>query len=206
MLMGPGLYELLRECTARVSIQGMGGYGTGFFVARGLLLTCAHVVQQAQANEKRIGVYWQGSSFEASLMQVAVETDLALLRVDLTTHPTVFLDSDAQSSDSCYSYGYSDEYQNGDPATLTCEGWSGEQHDQLKLKMGQIRPGFSGAPLLNLRTGKVCGIMQRTRDRSTDLGGRAIASSVILRSFLSFMKSSSSSITRINAGLPVNAR
>ena len=103
-----------------------------------------------------------------------MESDLALLRVDLVAHPAVFLDSEAQPGDSCYCYGYSDEYPGGDPATLTCEGWSGEQHEHLKLKMGQIRPGFSGAPLLNLRTGMVCGIMQRTRDRSTDLGGRIL--------------------------------
>ena len=34
--------------------------------------------------------------------------------------------------------------------------------------------GFSGAPLLNRRTGAVCGIIRRTRNEETDLGGYAI--------------------------------
>lgn len=44
----------------------------------------------------------------------------------------------------------------------------------MKLKQGQSRPGLSGAPLLNLRTGGVCGIVKSSRDRDSDLGGRAV--------------------------------
>jgi hypothetical protein len=42
---------------------------------------------------------------------------------------------------------------------------------------------MSGAPLLNQRTGKVCGIVKFTRDRSFDLGGGAIPTRVILEQF-----------------------
>jgi len=38
----------------------------------------------------------------------------------------------------------------------------------------------SGAPLLNRRMGKVCGIVKFTRDRSIDLGGGAVPTSVIV--------------------------
>jgi HEAT repeat protein len=182
-VMEPSLYELLRQCTVRVSSHPMTGYGTGFFVAPGLVLTSAHVVQAVQVNKPAVQVSWQGSSYEVLTMQLAANADLALVQIDMTTHPCVFLDARALPGDGFYSYGYSDEYIGGDPATFTCEGWGGEQQELLKFKVGQVRPGFSGAPLLNTRTGYVCGIIQRTRDRSTDLGGRATASSVAFREF-----------------------
>src|SRR5262245_56551323 len=42
---------------------------------------------------------------------------------------------------------------------------------------------MSGAPLLNQRTGKVCGVVKFTRDRSIDLGGGAVPISVVLSKF-----------------------
>ena len=39
------------------------------------------------------------------------------------------------------------------------------------------------APLLNQRTGKVCGIVKFTRDRSFDLGGGAVPTAAILEKF-----------------------
>ena len=50
------LYELLRQCTVRVSVPKKIRHGTGFFVAPGMILTCAHVVKDAQPNE--VEVYW----------------------------------------------------------------------------------------------------------------------------------------------------
>jgi hypothetical protein len=42
---------------------------------------------------------------------------------------------------------------------------------------------MSGSPVLNLKTGAVCGIIDYTRDRYSDLGGVAILSQVIYREF-----------------------
>lgn len=39
------LEELLQQCTVKITVPG--GWGTGFFVASGLVLTCAHVVRRA---------------------------------------------------------------------------------------------------------------------------------------------------------------
>jgi hypothetical protein len=41
----------------------------------------------------------------------------------------------------------------------------------LKLKNGQVAHGFSGGPLLNTRTGGVCGLVDSTRDARSALGG-----------------------------------
>ena len=47
-------------------------------------------------------------------------------------------------------------------------------HTLYKFKGGQVRPGLSGSPVLDLRAGAVAGITDATRDERTDLGGFAV--------------------------------
>ena len=177
------LYELLRQCTVRVSILGKTGHGTGFFVGPGLILTCAHVVKAARPSTSPVEVYWNGQLHSAQITRFLPDPDLALLQVNLTDHLCVYLQEEAIPFDDLYSYGYPDDYSDGDSATFALEGRAGEQGEQLKFKAGQARPGLSGAPLLNVRTGHVCGIVQLTRDRSTALGGRAVSTTIMFRVF-----------------------
>ena len=178
------LYELLRSCTVRLSVPKK-TQGTGFFVAPGFILTCAHVVQEAQRTGIVVDAYWNDQTYPAQTKDVRATPypDIALLQVNLTSHPCVYLSEEAKPFDRLYCYGYPDDYPNGDSATLDCEGWTDEQQPLLKLKQGQIRPGLSGAPLLNMRTQRVCGLVKRTRDRETDLGGRAIPTKIVFREF-----------------------
>lgn len=189
--MGQSLYELLRRCMVRVAVPQV-AHGTGFFVAPGQVLTCAHVVAAAQEQNLPVTVTWwkdqestEERSMEAQITEyrAAPYPDLALLQVELTTHPCVLLGEVAQPYDRLYSYGCPEDYLNGDSATLECEGWTDASRSLIKLKRGQLKSGFSGAPLLNLSTGKVCGLVKLSRDRETDLGGRAIPAMVILREF-----------------------
>ncbi len=170
--MDESLYELLRQCTARVSLLGKPGHGTGFFVAPGLLLTCAHVVKSAQSPSDEVQVFWNRHSYGVLSATIVLDADLALLRVDLAGHPCVWFTKEALPFDSLYSYGYPDTNPAGDPATFLLEG-----------KAGQVRPGQSGAPLLNINSGYVCGIVQLTRGRASDLGGRAIPTSRVFQVF-----------------------
>jgi len=177
------LYELLYQCTVRVSIPGKTGHGTGFFVAPSLILTCAHVIKIAQPYTTSVEVYWHRQLYPVQITKFLPDHDLALLQVNLAEHPCVYFREEAIPFDALYSYGYPDNYSNGDPTTFSLEGKAGEEGEQLKFKTGQVRPGLSGAPLLNIRTGYVCGIVQLTRDRNNDLGGRAIPLSTVLRFF-----------------------
>ena len=52
------LDELLKLCTVKLSVPGKVGWGTGFFVAPGKILTCAHVVKDAGGQP--VKVCWQG--------------------------------------------------------------------------------------------------------------------------------------------------
>jgi HEAT repeat protein len=184
--MEPHLYELLRQCTVRVSVSGKTGHGTGFFVDRGLVLTCAHVIKEAQTDATSIDIYWKEHTYKAHISELRQEHDLVLLQVGLVDHPCVYLHEKATPFDSLYSYGYPDDHPSGDSATFTLEGKAGEQDEQLKLKTGQVRPGMSGAPLLNVSTRHVCGIIQITRDRHNDLGGRAIPTVIVFQAFDGF--------------------
>jgi CHASE2 domain-containing sensor protein/V8-like Glu-specific endopeptidase len=199
------LDELLRFCSVKLA-QEKFGWGSGFFVAPGYILTCAHVVRDV--GEKPVTVYWQktgnpyassdspvtGDQVEFFEYQAKVEGffpdpyDIALLKLTAVppNHPCVYLDESTQpessirTGDELYTFGYPDkDYPNGAPVSASCENLTGDNPRQIKFKLGQIRPGLSGSPLLNHRTGKVCGIVKYTRDKSNDLGGGAIPTAAV---------------------------
>ncbi|MEQ8974202.1 MAG: HEAT repeat domain-containing protein [Coleofasciculus sp. C1-SOL-03] len=175
--------NLLQQCTVKLSLPG--GWGTGFFVAPEWILTCAHVVKKSTGEPIRVRWQMQQNCSQAVVEELRPNPyDLALLRVTLPTDanpPCVYLDGAIQSRDPLYLFGYPDrEFDNGCPVTFNCEGLTGDEPRLIKFKLGQVRPGMSGAPLLNQRTGKVCGMVKFTRDRSFDLGGGAVPTTAIL--------------------------
>ncbi|MBE9019322.1 trypsin-like peptidase domain-containing protein, partial [Chroococcidiopsidales cyanobacterium LEGE 13417] len=147
------LEDLLRQCTVKIALSERWSIGTGFFVAPEWILTCAHVVREA--NGEAVQVRWQN---QENWMQAVVERslpdphDLALLRVTDSTDanlPCVYLDAAIQSRDHLYLFGYPDDFPNGCPATFDCEGLTGDNPAYIKFALGQVRPGMSGSPLLN---------------------------------------------------------
>lgn len=181
------LDDLLQRCTVRIGSVRAGG--TGFFVAPGQVLTCAHVVEAEQAQGVLVKVWWQGKAFDADIRAFRPNPypDVALLSLELTDHPCVWLDTAVQVGDLLSSYGYPEKYRelgSGDSASFSYEGSTHEHGNEfLKLKAGQAVQGLSGAPVLNRRTGGVCGIIKSTRDAGSDLGGRAVPTSIILGTF-----------------------
>ncbi|BCL84662.1 hypothetical protein ccbrp13_71270 [Ktedonobacteria bacterium brp13] len=188
-LLGP-LYGLFTSCTVRLEILGKRG-GTGFFVAPGLILTCSHVVDLAWQTKSTVDVYKNGQKIaDAHIVQFREiqYPDVALLQIPQIDHPCVFLDQEINLGDELYIYGYTPAQPNGDSLTLDYEGPGDSQHPLLKLKKGQALPGMSGSPLLNLRTGKVCGILRSTRDEDTDMGGGAVPILTVLQEFPGLLK------------------
>jgi hypothetical protein len=188
------LFELLQQCVVRLQLPN--NLGTGFFVAPGLILTCAHVVQIKA--DQQVNVYWQHQkqTYTAVLdKQQSVDAekiDLALLKLNgiVPTHPCVYLDTLAQTGDQLYTYGYADrgelrvgQVPNGEPVSFELEGYTGDDPPLLKFKGGQARPGLSGSPLLNQQTGKVCAVVKATFDRNFDLGGLGISTKDVLSVF-----------------------
>ena len=188
--MSDGLAELLRECTVRVIISS-NDWGTGFFVAPGLILTCEHVVRHA--TDQRVEVYWSRAEhpYTATILRAVSNgktLDLALLQIDdpIPNHPCVYLDEattvrgeDYSPGDDLFSYGYLKDYANAAGVTGTSEWYTGDEPPLMKFKGGQIQRGLSGGALLNRRTGKVVGLVKETRSSAFPMGGGAVPISIV---------------------------
>lgn len=184
MLNTPTIESILNESTVRIIFQN--GVGTGFWVGQSTIMTCAHVIKEAYINKGVITAFWNDVRFSLRVAEILDDVDLSLLEVSEenfnSDHHCVFLDEHFAVGDQVYGYGYSRDYESGESFTAEVEGIS-ETPYLIKLKNSHIVPGFSGAPLLNMRTGGVCGIIRKTRDRSFDLGGRATPTVIAYSSF-----------------------
>jgi len=174
---------LLDSCTVKLVSETRPG--TGFFVAADLILTAAHVVMNV-GTEVQIVSDGQTSSGEVIHCGHPDADDIALVRTSEKRDFWVFLGSDCTLSDRFYTFGYPQD-SDGESVTLDLEGVVRRGNlELLKLKQGQLVPGMSGAPLLNLRTGAVCGVVVVTRDRHLDLGGQAIATRTVLSTMAAY--------------------
>ena len=165
--MNSKLEDLLQQCTVKITAPGQIGWGTGFFVAPGLILTCAHVIKYLDFNEKAT-IWWPHlDDFpQAELDQLVPKADLALLKFSPPSGihlPCVYLDTRVDQyykpydpGDELYFFGYAETYpDSGCPTKVTCEGGLRENDVQLiKFQLGQVQSGMSGSALFNFRTNK----------------------------------------------------
>ena len=188
-----------RECVVALRITYMNrvATGTGFFVAPHLILTCQHVVQNASS---KIQVIWKNQEYAANILKLengklalSVDPDLSLLKLDneSISHPCVYLGTEIRADDNLYGFGYpkkiSAQLAEGDSLRAQYVGPQGDGK-LFTFSSNLIRSGFSGAPLLNSTTNRVCGLIVRERkvtlenDRTIrDVsGGTAISISAVL--------------------------
>lgn len=190
------LEDLLRSCVVRVN--GGPRPGAGFFVAPGMVLTCMHVIGTSTA----LTVRWERdhqNAVEEPVSRCVARLDhggrpipaldwdypdIAVLAVDgMFGHPCVAIDHAwPGGADSFQVFGYPSE--GGavllTPARLTYRGMHGTWPAMfLDLASDTIKPGMSGAPLLNLRTGGVCGVVVASKDIAQPSGALAIPWSAI---------------------------
>ena len=187
------LVDLLPRCTVPLSIQDEKSAeaelsGTGFFVAPGLILTCTHVVKKAHQSDRfSVKAKWEGQPYTPEILHLLPESypDLALLKLEIapSTHPCVFLHEAVKPFDKLYSFGYTELHPDGEPLTFESQGKGGNPVELINFKLGDVRRGSSGAPLLNLRTGAVCGVIKLTKGENTLMGGRGISTNVVLSCF-----------------------
>ncbi len=181
----------LRRVVVRVDSDEGQAKGTGFFVAPGWVLSCAHVVKNAQ----RVAVVpAPGTAPVPAIVEARSAPregrsvfwpfpDLALIRLDAELdHPYVLLDTRLPVRGWCDAWGYSEREDGvaptGSPASFQFEGVEGDEF--LKLMAGQAAPGLSGAPLVCPGRRAVVGVMTMTRDKRQALGGWAAPISALL--------------------------
>lgn len=190
------LEDLLRACTVYVAGPNP---GAGFFVAPGKVLTCHHVIGDglaASRGSSDLIVRWERDGEEPAELPVtgalvlssrgrpvpALEADypdIVVLDVDAPAgHPCVFLDIGMPSrGDAIQAYGYPEE--GGGirltPVALDYRGIHGHSPTAyLDLKFDTVKQGMSGAAVLNLRTGGVCGIIVASKNPRRDDGALAV--------------------------------
>ncbi|MGH3697517.1 MAG: trypsin-like peptidase domain-containing protein [Pseudonocardiaceae bacterium] len=182
----------LRRYVVRVDSEDRHPQGTGFFVAPGWVLTCAHVVKDAArvlvvpargATEIPATVAARSAARVPGPSEFWPFPDLALIRLDAAVdHPCVLLDTRTPLDEECHAWGYAKREEivapTGSPASFRFEGIEGD--DYVKLKAGQAAPGLSGAPLVCPGRRAVVGVMTMTRDQRDDLGGWAAPISALL--------------------------
>ena len=194
--MAEQLEDLLRACTVRVS--GGPATGAGFFVAPGTVITCAHV----SGGSGGLTVWWERDGYPAIELRVSGRPavlasrghpipslawdypDIAVLSVDgFDDHPCVRIDPEWPSwQDSFQVFGYPQEggAVQLTPARLTYRGTHGTQPTaHLDLRSDTIKRGMSGAAVLNLRSGGVCGVVVASKSPVRPDGALAIPWPVI---------------------------
>jgi hypothetical protein len=189
--MAERLENLLRECTVRVF--GERTEGAGFFIAPGKVMTCVHVTK----DNPGLRVGWERDGRDAVEFQVigapvslatrgkAIEAleveypDIAVLDVaGADGHPCVRLDNTwPEDEDSFQVYGYPKE--GGTirltPARLGYRGRHGnEPLAYLDLASDTVKPGMSGAAVLNRRTSGVCGVVVASKNAAQPDGALAV--------------------------------
>ncbi|MGA2927218.1 MAG: serine protease [Solirubrobacteraceae bacterium] len=185
----------LRRYVVRVGGHAGQILGTGFFVAPGWVLTCAHVV--GDTRELVVTPVNSGPVGEGVAAVVKARSDpppqsgglwpfpdLALLQLKRQIdHPCVLLDAREPAGElDCHAWGFARREEGvapiGSPASFRYEGVEGDGY--LRLKQGQAAPGLSGAPLICPVRRAVVGVVFATRDVRTDLGGWASPISALL--------------------------
>lgn len=158
--------DVLPECCVRIEVGGRHA-GSGFFAAPGIVVTCYHVLRLGDLSSEESGanvsvISPTGRAYEVlDAREYDEQDDLAILRVEPANgHPFVLLETGFRARDRYFTFCFPEDAPAGSPLSLLASGWL-EMDRTLRLADGQVRRGMSGCPVLNLRTGAVCGVLKR---------------------------------------------
>ncbi|MEV7215464.1 trypsin-like peptidase domain-containing protein [Kitasatospora cineracea] len=183
------LQALLERC--RVRVDGRTD-GSGFFVAPGFVLSCAHVAGGTAGAPARVG--YEGGVYAATVLAAAPDAasaagqplypfpDLALLELDAPPpgHPCVWLDPEAPPSGTRVTATGFTRDLGPRTAVLEAGGRTGPPgRAMLELVVGEVNPGLSGGPVLSHRSGGVAAVVKATRQEDSAMGGYGVPVSAL---------------------------
>jgi tetratricopeptide (TPR) repeat protein len=185
--------DLATHCTVAL-YRGDDFLGSGFFVAPGQVLTCAHVV--AGCGEKPVTVRWAGAELDeidarsrcliprqSGAGPTYAFPDLALIAVNAPPgQPYVWLaDQEPAVASDIACFGFSGQTPAAgiapDSALLKVASAGGRQ--LVRVQQGEIPAGMSGSLALDLDSQRVCGVVKASRDTAAARGGWIIPISAI---------------------------
>ncbi|MFK0193108.1 trypsin-like peptidase domain-containing protein [Kitasatospora sp. NPDC090308] len=183
------LQALLERCRVRVDGRTE---GSGFFVAPGFVLSCAHVAGGAAGG--RVRVEYEGAAHPATVLAAAPDAaaaagrplypfpDLALLELadPPPGHPCVWLDPEAPPSGTRVTATGFTRDLGPRTAVLAAGGRTGQPgRAMLELVAGEVNPGLSGGPVLSHRSGGVTAVVKATRQEDSAMGGYGVPVSAL---------------------------
>ncbi|MEU3252443.1 trypsin-like peptidase domain-containing protein [Streptomyces sp. NPDC006997] len=145
-----------------------GGGGTGFVLAPGVVVTCAHVVTGTDTVRARIASTGHDVTLKVTpddRYHAANGLDLAVLRGEIDGVSPVLISPHASLGDPVSVYGHPrGDFRAGQWAVLEYQGDSRLTFDDDAIAMPRVYgtpvgEGFSGSPVVNHRTGAVCGMI-----------------------------------------------
>jgi len=190
--------HLLVTCSARLDTDA-GPQGTAFFVAPGFVVTAAHVVGGADGLPVRLSEgqhRWRGhvadvrppSAGEMAATAPYPAPDIALIGIDEgPEHACALLGKHFPGEGvRVMARGYTPTFDHrsvtAETETFRLTGLL-ETPDPacklLKLGLGEVTRGMSGAPVLDLKTGEVIGMLRTSRKLGSNLGGWVVPASLI---------------------------
>jgi hypothetical protein len=190
--------DLLTSCSARLDTDA-GPQGTAFFVAPGYAVTAAHVIGGTDGLPVRLseGSYsWQGHvadvrpplASEIATASVYPAPDIALIKIDEgPEHACALLAGQLPDPGArVMTRGHTRTF---DQLVVTAETESFRLTGTLetpvtgctllKLGLGEVTQGMSGAPVLELSTGDVIGMLRTSRKLGSNLGGWVVPADLI---------------------------
>jgi len=190
--------RLLAACSVRLDTDA-GPQGTAFFVAPGYAVTAAHVIGGADGLQIQLveGPHnWHGHvadvrpphASETAAMSPYPAPDIALIKVDDgPEHACALLSrqlpgAGARVMARGYTHTFDQVAVTAETETFHLTGTL-ETPDRdcrlLKLGLGEVTKGMSGAPVLDLGTGDVIGMLRTSRKLSSNLGGWVVPADLI---------------------------
>ena len=192
--------ELLKrftdECTVKIADSDTAG-GSGFFVAPGSIVSCAQAViaKATDVTAERVTVEWQGMRLTGRVRAALGPgpwhyPDLCVIDLDdpPREHPWAVLDDlDTSKAEELYLAGFNEVY---DSAAFV-QGTHARLDGPVELDGGmawkiadcEIAPGMTGGPVVQLRSGSVCGVTKAIRRAETATGGLMIPAVAIRDAF-----------------------
>jgi len=132
------------------------GSGTGFFIADGEILTCAHVMEDAYS---AIVISSIKNYNQVKILKMDENMDLALLRINASVEKSLPLENEQVPIRNQYliAIGYNYEEHKNDVSYGLVHAVIRDERTQAVINSAPIFSGWSGGPLLNLE-GRVIGV------------------------------------------------